>query len=705
MPNFEKSSSLIVRPALQQVVVNGVVQDEAICEVITETSGLRPVAAQLVFPYRFAGDSMDYLRDARVLVYTRASEEEGWGVPVFIGYVRAETAQEDAWRSIVRVVANSVMHLLDRVFVGQTIHRARIDYPRLDPYTKTRNNWTLTRILRSLFQNIALDSNWRAVVQLGDLSGLAAAQFDLQMPDFKFHTESYREALRRLLAYVPDVGVRERFEADGMTYLDFFQWGNPRNGYEIVRVPVSGQGPDEGAIVQAWAKTSDTDDVYSRVIGYGRPVEYQATVGTNDATNPLIPAWENATPYAVTDPDEFSELEKRVLANPFIGQRGMPEFEPEAEFVFRRFKLPVVMRPYTILARNLYEEEVDDYDGNTIRRKIPIQVFTEFYNLEASEVPHELVGEIPATEWKKIDGFNVDAKDQEFTLPKAAIEQSATRKVDGVLQSEFSRVNVFITMTICDERGERPYYDTGTKGSILHPTIRNVGLVSPPFENVNIAYTQIGTATKGSRWFDSVLGTWNEVAAGSPQVVDDDTALLADICERALQERSQRRTRAVVQMPAYTSAKHPGEGIIVMNRGIDDKRLQVVSVSRHLVNPMTVIEASDQVPFHVATDRATFDGKNPWAREAAHSQAHAIAGQYGPSLPRSEGRLNDFAEGHRMPMDTMQQRDAARQRLDSDMARQQSMMAPQGGERLSDVPMTGGGSFPVIPPTMPENLE
>jgi len=89
--------------------------------------------------------------------------------------------------------------------------------------------------------------------------------------------------------------------------------------------------------------------------------------------------------------------------------------------------------------------------------------------------------------------------------------------------------------------------------------------------------------------------------AGNPDIITADLKYLAAITESCLAERSRRRTEASpLRVPFCAPSVAPGDGIRVVNRGIDNKILFVTSVSVDLVENETQIYAIDQTPFTVA---------------------------------------------------------------------------------------------------------
>lgn len=608
MPNVTPSYSLIVTPPLQRVEVGGVHRAEVECISITRTAVLRPSSARLRFPKRMSDAVMGWLRDASVVVYTKPDTGSNWGDPVFVGFVRVDSRREDPFTSVVEVEAASVMHLLDRVTVGQRQGQAVYKFPRKGTYSELPTGWTLSAILKTLFTSDFLDANWRTVIGLGDLSGLEAAQFDLQMPDVTFHTASWRQALRQLLALVPDVGVTERFDSSGKTLLDFFQWGAPQQGGHVIVAQTENEGPEEGAAVEAYVAESDTDEVYSRAIGYGRPAEFMITLGTDHGSAPLEPAWDGASSYAV---EELTAAELRVIADPKITQRGEPQFDEELEWVFRRFKLPDLFKPWAIMGRNLYKSE-SVVDGRSVFTNLGIQVFTERFVYTPGLNPFELNGSPAVTTWKIVQGAQVDTKNRMLLLPRPALEPEKFTVVGGVPKIELARVHVFVTLSVFHPEGRRLFWDTGIRGDVRHPIVRDSGLVLE-FENKSAGYSQIGSLAEtfrspdgvahdfGCTWFDPVEG-WQSVAAGSPVELENELGFLADLTERALSERNQARTRATIGLPYYTPSLNAGDAITLLNRGIDGKQMRVCSVVMGLINPITVIEATDQAPFAVNLD-------------------------------------------------------------------------------------------------------
>jgi len=247
---------------------------------------------------------------------------------------------------------------------------------------------------------------------------------------------------------------------------------------------------------------------------------------------------------------------------------------------------------------------VADSEGN----RIPAQCFLKIKKLTTSGVAGDVLADtagVATWTYEQIEGFRI-TPDGVLELPRPATYASKREvDADGLEKTTYLEANVLLTVTLSERVGRALYYDTGVRGDIEYPGISSEGLVYP-FVNNTVGYRSVGVAnntwqTRTGEYinlgaFYEVDGLQTTVAAGSPVVVEDDSPYLAALCEAVLAERQRRRTTANVTLFHVAHGLKIGDTVRVLNRGIDDKRLQVVSIAHTLRTGETKFQASDQVP-------------------------------------------------------------------------------------------------------------
>lgn len=595
------SRANVQRPS-QFVYVNGTLRHDIECYGILLGYGMKPSTADLFMPAKRAGDDVDELQDAEVVIYARGTIDPMSSDPVFRGFVAPEKHSEGGNASRISLRAFSPISILDRIFVGQKQNLGYVSYPKTDPVTGAATGWTISGILQDIFSAAKYDSNFDSKICLGSVFGAVAAERYVLMPDITFPATSYRDAIRRLLALAPDVGVRERF-ANSTTFLDFYIIGRVDVWRDII-IP-DATGPESGAWATAHVREEDMERIYSRVIGYGAPRKTQVTVCVVDPPPAigqicdayLEPAWPLATPYA--SHPAYTVDEQCVLDNPALATVGDPEFARDATGdCFRKFKLPAQLRGYD------YSQEGVAVDTNG--KRIQFQVFRTKYNLTATP-GGGLTGAASTTEFEMIRGATFDAETGILELPSPALAISAVTYVSAEEPPKtiLVPVNVFITLTIVETAGGRLRYDTGIRGDVRIPTILNTGLVftfineKNRYEQVGSDVIQFGGATFGSIHYDEtqVTAQWLMRAYADPLLMVNDSRYLAQMCESCLAERMRRRVTASARLPFATTAFVVGDGVFIKNRGIDNRLLQIVNVKIDYADNSTAIVATDQVPY------------------------------------------------------------------------------------------------------------
>jgi hypothetical protein len=625
MPRFSSTATPIVTRPVLSVYIGGVLRPDVMCTGISKRGNWSPDSATLSVPAWLAGDYDTSLDDMAVLIY-----QQGMPLPVFRGYIDTASMQESARESGVTLTALSITDKLDRVHIGQAALRGEVQFRKRDPLTRGDYGYTVTNIFEAIFGTSTLDANWRSVIEWGDLTAISRTRGDLRPADMRFTGQSVLQALRRVNGLVADVGFRE-IHTESKTYYSAFVYGDPTTAAKTLIAPL-GNGYAEGAIIADIQGSGDNKGIVSRVIAYGAPRKFQITLATNHSTAPVLPAWTDATitGYA-EDGTTYTETEDAVIANPDSTIAESPHFVAARANVFRRYKLPAALLAfYKPQSQNLYRMASG--------KQIGLQVFRVTYPLTVSGT--ELVADTNSPEYELLTGHRI-TEDGYLELPRPCLAEVRKHVVSGKQVSTYAPVHLFVTLTVSASDGTRPGYDTGVRGYVNTPTIRDTGLVFPIVNN-SVEYWQIGTPAGGLTdwlgaahsigcvWYDEESNTWSAVAAGSSTVIRDDRLFLASIAERALAERQKRRTTATVRLPYIATGFNVGDVVKIRNRGIDGKRLTVFQVAFDYAGINTRLYLSDQVPDTVQVDA-----------EPAKTRQPAIVGN--PQWPAYSDRLSAYS--------------------------------------------------------------
>jgi hypothetical protein len=630
--------SLIEAPPKYRVVVNGTERPEGEVLRVMLRAGLLGAEAVVMLPQARAGDPTTGWTDALLEIYSSRPGEVGAG-PIFRGYVVGPENVEDESRSDVMVLARSIVDVMDRVHAFQATALANTIFRARDRWTGAVTGLTLGYMVRQIFSSRSLDAAWRQLVGLGDttvIDGVTGGGDYLELSDVRFTTNTMVQALRRLLAFVPDISFRERYATNGQTLIDFFQWGAQTTGERVLVAANEDQpGPAQGAYVTAYVSKTDNKQAVSRVIGFGAPTQFMVTLSTDNSgalgdSHPsptLVPFWENATlpyPAGKTYTDEgLTSGEREVLLEPSCADNGSPWFRPGLEFHFRRYRVPVALRKvFEMLGQNGLERTLFG-----VRSPLEIQLFRQKVILAESETPGEMVGQVLQFGFEKLSGWSYEPRNGVLALAQPALYEARTTPY-GVL---YAPAHIYWTVTLRSEVGRadtwpsRPMYDTGVRGDMARPGLRTTGTVDS-WENLNIERRQIGAKNIpdadgnlhdfSARWYEEIGQGYITVYAngsedagpgdyGSPQVIRDDSDILATLCERRLKERSRRRTEARVYLPYTATSFRPGDVIRVLNRGIDNVRLTIAEVEFDFYEMTTMIFATDEIPPRLNVEAAT----------------------------------------------------------------------------------------------------
>lgn len=587
MGRISVSGGRVFEPVSLVVLVNGARNRDLEIIGIHRRFGVNGDVAVIGVPTWYMEEHLSVLDDATLVIKAPASGKRDGGV-YFRGVIDIDSRSESGSNKGIYIRANSTLKMLSGVYVGENEELSIVEYPRRDALGR-ETGWTLSKILKDLFSDAAMPAEWRSIIKLGAIEAVERTESDVEMPDIKFTSDSYRAALRYLLNLAGRVGISERF-TDDVTYLDFYVQGDSDGSVQSLQLPTDSLGPEEGALVLSATRTKDTSVVRGIVRGWGRNKEIMLTVGT-DANGEsgvgegLEPAWENATGYDFEAAVVLTEQESAVLSNPECCQAGSPVFREDCLDVFRRFRLPESIRRQYIEKKNLLSIFVGDEEKE---RKLDLQVFQQLvdYTYDGSN-NLDWQGAISSTDFELIPGVKIDEDGYVlFPRPLIGVWQYRTNAATNSPEHVYTRLQGYLTLSLL-MRGKSVGYQTRSGGS------REVQGVKPKFtfKNENLVYQVLGTQenelldgdgvghTYDCIWFDPESGFWRRMeTAGTPELIDSDFDRLAGICEASRDEVSRQAMMVVVDLPGLWNSFRVGGLFRVRGRGFDQEVYQVSQV-------------------------------------------------------------------------------------------------------------------------------
>lgn len=638
MARVVMTGTRLVAPPRTVVTVGGVVWDDVECVGVTLDWGFTGNQAVLRMPGWRMEDAAGVMDDAMVMVWAR-NGTAGTGAPLFAGFVDVDSRAESGRGKDVRVVARSAVALLDRVFVGQDLGLGRVVFPREDEAGR-RTSWGLASVLRWLFAEEVLSANWRALVGLGSVAAVEAAEDGVFFPELTFTAgDTYLEALRTVHALAGRVVMRERYTNGGKVLLDWVPVNDRAGAVRRIQAPTEVLGPEGGATALEVRVRRDSRGCVNRVVGYGRNRETMVTCTTSALAwgERMTPAWTGASAYGAdlgVDPSTLTAAEAAVLANPDLATPGRPAFREDYQWIFRRFKLPESLRRHTIQGANVLADD----DG----RLLPVQYFRERYEYTANpEAGVDARGSVSASAFELLNGGKI-TEDGYVHFAEPVVAPYEYRAPEGTRDRVvvYRRMHAAVTLTVM-ERDACPRYDTGVRGRLRQELVAAAPGLVAQFKNESVRLQRVGT--EAGEWVDAdgVGHTWSAIywdpdaedwqvllTPGTPVVVRDDTEVLGELAEAHLAERNARRTEATVTVPGVWNDHQVGDMVRVLGRGIDGLVLQVAAVTFGGLDagemPVTVLELTDGVPQVVPVGQIRPDQMRRRGRRG--SAAPAVAG-------------------------------------------------------------------------------
>jgi hypothetical protein len=341
-----------------------------------------------------------------------------------------------------------------------------------------------------------------------------------------------------------------------------------------------------------------------------------------------VPDWASATAYTSIDAT-LTAVEQFVLDEPNRQRPGSPFYSEAYEPYFCHFRLPEVVRGYTIRDRNV----IVDSDGVEIEIQVFRQKFGDYEAPDPAESGVDDRGSRLTDEWVLISGARV-TDDGRVILPSPAIDVYEHRTdINGKSVTIYKRVHLYATLTILSKGGTRLNYSTGTRGnwSSLAPTFR--------FVNDSLSWS-VAAATVDGHDFPCVyrdpdLWTWETLTAGAMQSVNNDAEYLARLCENVLAERMHPRNECSLMLMAFTPGFRIGDGVHIRNANMRSDRLfHITRNDRDLITASTTLRVSDAVPAFLDAPTAT-PRTQPLPKP---TQEGASSRGRDPYAPLSEGR-------------------------------------------------------------------
>ena len=644
MARLQTTSIRIVSKPTLLVRIDGRTAPEAQALQLSKRVGVYPTTLVLSFPSRYAGGPLLSLHGREVEVYKVATD--AGRVLFFRGYIQSDTAEEDPSRSQVTVRAVDAMGLLDRVYFGQAQLRGETILEK--DYNGTPSPWSLAAILQLALGPYSLDGNWRSIVRLGDVSALGNARLSQRFPTLRFTGETVLSAIRRLSALVPGMTPRVRYTSTGAS-IDFFVYAQPQQGFRQVRVPLV-SGPEEGAAVTAWARTTGSSQVRTRVVAYADRYRHQVTMSDAHAF-PLLGGWGYEidgtqfppTPYfdALNPGEEiptYHPREQDVLDFPMLSTVEIQGIDRLLyQDIFRRYVIPPsLLRVIDIDAANVAPDE----EGNQLGVQVFRPVYTyELYTEEDAEIGEYRAARVPG-EYELLSA-SVDPRSGTITLqaPNTFLLRKYAASAGGHEVREYARAPLFVTLTIASNSNpavafdqvvtdrSRGGYDTGQRA---FSGIRNIDAGTGSvlsFVNSNMRFWTYGTFPQGfvdavgisrvlgTLWFNPRNETWTarglNVSDGMPPIEPDpfqgeleldERPILASIAEAAIANTVKPTTEIAVQLPYTPVGWQAGDPLVVLGRSVDGYTFTIAQIDLDFVNNSARVRASDARPHTARLD-------------------------------------------------------------------------------------------------------
>lgn len=637
MPSFIAPSSIELPRLLQDVYIDDRRLSDAHCTGVAMSEGLNGSTAQLILPARDWDSGKRDLRGAHVFV--QAGYKGAGRRAAFSGYIR--TAPSDTGSRVIQATAASLLAFADKIPVGEASRGFVVSYPERawnDEGVFAETGWTIRGILRDLFGlnpegrtwkggGGALHPSWTNRLVLGDLSVLSEWWSVFPIGNMEFKRVYLRGALEQILAKVGNVTFRESFLANGQTRLELVELANheaPVRDCVVARPGASTLGTN----VLSIAHEESSEDVCTRVYGFGARQASIVSIATDHATHPLEKGWDEA-------------LEEDVLKNPECTKQGdesgvegdqtRQESDPERAKVFRRYKLPaslmaLVRRKEVVIMKD-NPIQIEETGGQ--RKNVPIQVWKVPMKLEWSEGASAWLGTLATEERDMLEGCQHDLEEGVITLNKPAVNLFSFSVEEGEMVDVWVPAIVGVTLTL---GAERIFHDTGARGAGMgFSHIADAGLVDI-FENDSFQYVQLtnmGAAIEYDLWMflenEEGVGQWFHWDAAT--IWRDDRAHLRTFTEGALREKCRTRATYTIQTPFWTDGYRIGERVRVVGQDdFDFGTHQIRSVAYDFTHDhSTTISTDNSVPLVNSTvlDKETLPSRALTIDKASDAAAAA----------------------------------------------------------------------------------
>ena len=618
-------------PQLAQTVsINGRIDNRIECAHISQGCGSGTTKATFRCPQFLFETVADAFKDMPVQVYVQSGNDYT-GYADFVGYLPSHISNLTPEDDSASFEAVTITAFFAKVYVGQATGLYDVVYRFRDPVTLAPTGLTPIAVLKAVFAG--LPDDFGVCVSLGDTSPLE--DFPDLPTDIIFRNATIAGAIEQILALFGDVSYTERFTGGGVV-LDFLRASDPRassfpmdiggNIQQISRNSTSVDlitrvlaGMDTAVFMITCVNNADSEPVWEKRLIEDWNPDYEAaaladpSVISDDsrgcgvlvtaARSPSDTSFTVLAPCAPWVGSVFqnpiggevlvvAELQAREGGDPANGYRlGMLRGQygttaadvaindsllwlmPGIGDVFRRFRLPEVMRGY-VKDKDLPLEKPA---GEAYR--------TQCYQYGRTMVPYvsggdpaDLVGAVNAKP-TLLKGVHFKLDENYFVLREPAVNCTrSTVSGDGKTNiTLYEKAHVGITFAY---RSGRPQVDSGVIGNGNALPFTTAGLTLR-FLRDELEWAQITNKNfpiGGYEWnclYFPQNGTYPDgvtrsdydettpLAIEVPVMAKDDSALLLSAVRQVVRERQLSHASYTVTIPYFCRAAKVGKRLEV----------------------------------------------------------------------------------------------------------------------------------------------
>ncbi len=589
----------------QQVYINGALRQDIWCASVSRNSGSSASTAQIIVPAALFDSYRGDIVDGEMRVYVRTTPGGAYTL-AYTGFVSGDTGELSDSSDAIKLSANSIVHYLSKVFVGQSQGKTTVKYTLNDPYTD-RPTWTPGRVLEDIFAH--LPSGYAQHVALGDYSCLQTTQYNKDAADLIFRNSNYVSAIDQILSVIGGVTYVERFTS-GKTYLDFFKLQDAYQGTIGATVADLAQ-PLTDANVGHITHNQTTQDVRTRVITVGKPRLAVITVGSDDTTvaKRLRKGWDSTATVEVLG--TTYNVEDIVKTDPEIANSEIAEaIKSVLEPVYTRWLLPKCLEPYRKhkdLGIEIEDTTNTGEDAEKGKRKKTINAQAYKYpSLVSIDAQTGVATVTESTVAEKIKAsFDLEHNEIKFSNARESMRvDTYSLDAEGKPVITWRAARVYVTFAYeCDEAIQAdtgqdhtgninlPFAIDGLTERVIRDDCRYVQAT-----NYSYPVTYGGESLVwGCKYYDDK--TWH--AHTSKSVVHDDTGKLQRLAAAVLAEKHQRHHEVTVSIPWVTPAYRIGQQLQIYGTQVAwPYPLMITSLSYDFVGNSMSITADNVKPPH-----------------------------------------------------------------------------------------------------------